>query len=67
MATRVPLPKFHNHTTERFHRRMEDPSFFDPFVQPEERKFNALDWFLIGIACLLLAVAAAMRAFWSWS
>ena len=46
---------------------MEDPSFFDPFVQPEERKFNALDWFLIGIACLLLAVAAAMRAFWSWS
>lgn len=38
MATKVPLPPFHNITGEKFKRHMEDANYFDPFAQPAEPK-----------------------------
>lgn len=38
MATKVPLPKFHNITGEKFKRHLEDATYFDPFAQPAEPK-----------------------------
>lgn len=53
MATKVPVPKFHNITGEKFKRQMEDAAYFDPFYQPPEEQgawwARALYWIVVTV------------------
>lgn len=60
MATKVPLPKFHNITSEKFKRTLERPCDFDPFAQPDEPQgpwWNRVLYWMAGIMLVSMAIA----------
>lgn len=60
MATKVPLDKFHNITSEKFKRTLETPSDFDPFAQlpePQGPWWNRVLYWAAGIMIVSIAIA----------
>jgi hypothetical protein len=64
MATRVPLPKFHNHTPAKFSRKVTMASDFDPFFQPPEPKSPWWNRVLYWTAVIMLVSMALAMAFY---
>ena len=64
MSTRVPFPKFHNWTLEKYKRELRDAGYYDPWIRPAKRKFTTVDWILCGVAVALLLVAMAGVFVW---